>query len=148
MIKYNVEKMFDIVEELKTIIPEHYDELSVTKGYELDPDWDRYFHLEQAKSLSVITCRQNDILIGYIIFFITPHLHYKQCLTAFEDIYFVSKPFRKGRIGIKLFQYAEKVLKGIGVNRIIYGTKVHLDNSRLFEYLGYKHSDKVFTKLI
>ena len=91
MIKYNVEKMFDIVEELKTVIPEHYDELSVTKGYELDPDWDRYFHLEQAKSLSVITCRQNDILIGYIIFFITPHLHYKQCLTAFEDIYFIKK---------------------------------------------------------
>jgi len=25
---------------------------------------------------------------------------------------------------------------------------VHLDNSRLFEYLGYKHTDKVFTKMI
>jgi hypothetical protein len=47
-----------------------------------------------------------------------------------------------------LFQYAEGVLKGIGVDRIIMHTKVHLDNSRLFEYLGYKMSDKTFTKLL
>jgi len=27
-------------------------------------------------------------------------------------------------------------------------TKVHLDNSRLFEYLGYKMTDKVFSKML
>jgi hypothetical protein len=47
-----------------------------------------------------------------------------------------------------LFQYAEKVLKDIGVNRIIMHTKIHLDNSRLFEYLGYTLTDKLFTKLL
>jgi GNAT superfamily N-acetyltransferase len=79
---------------------------------------------------------------------VQPHLHYKSCKTAFEDIYFITKEYRKGRIGIKLFQYAEEVLKGIGVNRIIMHTKIHLDNSRLFERLGYTLTDKLFTKLL
>jgi hypothetical protein len=39
-------------------------------------------------------------------------------------------------------------LKSVNVNRIIMHTKVHLDNSRLFEYLGYKNSDKLFTKIL
>ena len=77
-----------------------------------------------------------------------PHLHYKTCLTAFEDIYFLKKEYRKGRVGIRLFQYAEKMLKEQGINRIIYNTKVHSDNTSLFEYLGYSFMDKVFTKLL
>jgi hypothetical protein len=88
-------------------------------------------------------------LIGYIVFTIQPHLHYKTCKTAFEDVYYIKKEYRRGRTGIKLFQYAEKVLKEIcGVNRIIMHTKVHMDNSRLFEYLGYKNTDKLYTKLL
>jgi N-acetylglutamate synthase-like GNAT family acetyltransferase len=69
-------------------------------------------------------------------------------MTAIEDLYFVTKSFRKGRVGIRLFQYAEKVLKERGVQRIVMHTKVHLDNSKLFEYLGYKMTDKVFTKML
>jgi hypothetical protein len=47
-----------------------------------------------------------------------------------------------------MFQYAEKALKRIGVDRIIIHTKVHLDNSRLLEYLDYHQTDKLFSKII
>jgi GNAT superfamily N-acetyltransferase len=104
--------------------------------------------MAEAGLLRCITCRSDEQLIGYIIFTIHPHLHYKSCMTAFEDLYFVTKEFRKGRVGIKLFQYAEKVLKERGVKRIVMHTKVHLDNSKLFEYLGYKMTDKIFTKML
>ena len=134
--------------ELQALYPAHYDELSVTKEFPLDPDYEAYERLAKAKMLRFITCRIDGAPVGYIVFIIQPHLHYRTCLTAFEDIYFIKKEYRRGRIGIKLFQYAEKVLKERGVNRIIYGTKLHLDNSRLFEYLGYKQTDKVFTKLL
>jgi hypothetical protein len=40
------------------------------------------------------------------------------------------------------------VLRDAGVHRIIMHTKLHLDNSRLFEYLGYKMTDKLFTKIL
>jgi len=47
-----------------------------------------------------------------------------------------------------MFQYAEEALKKIGVNRILIHTKVHLDNSRLLEYLGYSWTDKIYAKTI
>ena len=98
--------------------------------------------------LRTVTCRADGKLIGYIVFIVSPHLHYKSCKTAIEDIYFVKKEYRKGRVGIRLFQYAEKVLKEREVKRIVMHTKVHLDNSKLFEYLGYKWTDKVFSKML
>jgi GNAT superfamily N-acetyltransferase len=148
ILSYHDEDGAKVLDEMKALFDAHYDELCVTKEFELDPNYDEYERLIQAKMLRFITCRIDGEIIGYVVFIIQPHLHYKTCLTAFEDIYFIKKEYRRGRIGIKMFQYAERVLKERGINRIIYGTKVHLDNSRLFEYLGYKHTDKVFTKLL
>lgn len=139
---------FLFVEELKILFPLHYDELCVTKDFPLLPDYDAYKRLCDAQMLRCITCRADAELIGYAVFIVQPHLHYMSCKTAFEDVYFIKKEFRKGRVGIRLFQYAESVLNGIGVNRIIMHTKIHMDNSRLFEYLGYKMTDKLFTKIL
>ena len=136
------------IDELRLILPEHYDELCVTKDFPLDPDYEAYGRLCVADMLKCITCRRDGELIGYAIFIVNPHLHYKSCRTAFEDIYFLKKEFRQGRTGIRLFQYAEDVLRDAGVHRIIMHTKLHLDNSRLFEYLGYKMTDKLFTKIL
>ena len=134
--------------EFEKLFPLHYEELCVTKEFPLDPDIEAYRALANAKMLRCITCRADGELIGYIVFTISRHMHYRTCITAFEDLYFVRKDYRKGRVGIKLFQYAEKVLRQFGINRIVMHTKVHLDNSRLFEYLGYKWTDKVFTKIL
>jgi len=148
MIEYKDDDWLKNLTELKEIIKDHYEELSVTKEYPLDPDWDAYLNILNNGKLKFITCKDNGKLIGYIIFFVYHHIHYKTCLCAFEDIYFLKKEYRKGRVGLKMFQFAEKLLKEQGINRIIYNTKVHQDNSTLFEYLGYKFIDKVFTKLL
>ena len=148
MIEYKEEKLGDFLEEIKTLLPDHYDELSVSKMFPLSPNYDLYLELQKTGNLVCITARDSGVLVGYILFIVTPHLHYKSCMTAVEDIYFVRKDYRKGRTGIKLFQFAEKYLKEQGVHRVIFGTKVHLDNSKLFEYLGYTFFEKLYTKLI
>lgn len=138
----------DFLSEMEAIFPEHYEELCVTKDFPMAPDYDAYKRMVELGMIRVVTVRADKELIGYIIFIIQPHLHYKTCLTAFEDLYYLKKEYRLGRIGIRMFKYAEEVLKRIGVNRIIMHTKVHQDNSKIFEYLGYKNTDKLFTKLI
>jgi GNAT superfamily N-acetyltransferase len=145
---YQVEDPAEFIEALKDILPTHYDELCVTKDYPLMPDYEAYGRLYVAGMLRCITVREDNELIGYAIFIVHPHLHYKSCVTAFEDIYFLRKEERKGRVGIRLFQFAEDVLKKEGVDRIVMHTKIHMDNSRLFEYLGYKLTDKLFTKIL
>src|SRR5574343_157966 len=139
-IRYVAEDPATFIEELKEIIPAHYDELCVTKDFPLAPDYEAYGRLYVADMLRCVTARNDEGLIGYAIFIVHPHLHYKTCRTAFEDMYFLKKEHRLGRTGIRLFQFAEEVLRADGVNRIIMHTKIHMDNSRLFEYLGYKHT--------
>jgi GNAT superfamily N-acetyltransferase len=148
MITYAVENPSTFIEELREVIPLHYDELCVTKDFPLMPDYEVYGRLDTAGLLRCITARDESGLIGYAIFIVQPHLHYRTCKTAFEDIYFLRKEHRLGRTGIRLFQFAEEALRADGVNRIIMHTKVHIDNSRLFEYLGYKHTDKLYTKIL
>lgn len=139
---------FAFVEEMQVLFPLHYEELCVTKDFPLAPDYAAYKRLADMGMLRCITVRADEEIIGYAIFFIQPHLHYMTCKTAFEDLYYIRPDYRKGRVGIRLFKYAEEVLKGIGVNRIIMHTKIHMDNSKLFEYLGYKWTDKLFTKIL
>jgi GNAT superfamily N-acetyltransferase len=148
VITYHDEDLTVFFKELAPLLPAHYEELCVTKDFPLSPDYAVYDRLHQSGMLRAVTCRNDGELIGYIVFIVQPHLHYRTCTTAFEDLYYVKKEYRKGRTGIKLFQFSEKVLKDAGVNRVIMHTKVHMDNSRLFEYLGYKHTDKIFTKLL
>lgn len=147
-VRYIVEDPATFIEELQYIIPAHYDELCVTKDFPLAPDYEAYGRMYNAGMLKCITARDDEGLIGYAIFIVQPHLHYKSCKTAFEDIYFLRKEHRLGRTGIRLFQFAEEALRADGVDRIIMHTKIHLDNSRLFEYLGYKHTDKLYTKIL
>jgi len=147
-VTYQTEDPAEFIEALKGVLPEHYDELCVTKDFPLMPDYEAYGRLHVAGMLRCITVREDNELIGYAIFIVHPHLHYRSCITAFEDIYFLKKEHRKGRVGIRLFQFTEDVLKKEGVHRIIMHTKIHMDNTRLFEYLGYKLTDKLFTKIL
>jgi len=149
MISYSVEDPETFIGEMRDLLPLHYDELCVTKDFPLAPDYEAYGRLYNSDMLRCITAREGEELVGYAIFIVQPHLHYMTCKTAFEDIYFLRKDHRLGRTGIRLFQFAEEALKhNDGVHRIIMHTKVHLDNSKLFEYLGYKHTDKLYTKIL
>lgn len=148
MITYQEEAYSKCIDELKAIYPEHYEELAVEKSVPLEPDYETYFLLEKLGKISLITCRKDNELIGYILFFINTHMHYKSCTVAHEDIYYLKKSYRQGRIGIKLFQYAEQAMREKKIDRIIFGTKVYLDNSKLFEYLGYRFYEKLYTKLL
>jgi GNAT superfamily N-acetyltransferase len=146
MITYAVEDYFEVEPELKAIYPEHYEELTVSKNFHLDPDYERYAKLAKSGILKLITCRTEYELIGYVIMMVGPTLHYKTCIVAHEDIYFLRKEYRKGRIGITLFKFVESEMKKIGVDRIVMGTKTYSDNSKLFEYLGYRFYEKLYTK--
>lgn len=134
--------------EMQELFPMHYDELCVTKEFPLEPNWTAYNFFAEHNMLRVITVRADGELVGYMVFVVQPHLHYKSCLTASEDIYYLRPDMRQGRIGLKMFKYAEEALRRIGVQRIVIHTKVHMDNSRLLEYLDYKLTDKLFSKIV
>lgn len=147
-VRYFNADFMSFLPDLKKLIEANYEELCVTKEFPLMPDYEAYERIAKSGNITCIVCMDGNEVVGYVIFLIQPHLHYKTCLTAFEDIYYLKPEYRKGRIGIRMFKFAEDVLRSANINRIIMHTKIHLDNSKLFEYLGYKHTDKLYTKIL
>ena len=146
MITYKIKTVEECFDDVEKLLQSHYEELSVTKQYKLNPDYEVY--RQNSNRIKVVVCEDDDVIVGYIVFFVSPHLHYKDCLMAVEDIYYLKPEYRKGSTGIKMFRFAEVYLKSVGVNMIKYSTKVHLDNSKLFEYLDYAFTENVFIKMI
>lgn len=145
-IEYKIANGKEVFEKISKMFEKHYEELSVSKGFKLNPDYDIYIEADKRNTLKIITAQEDEEIIGYIVYFIGLNLHYKDCLLATEDIYYLKPEYRKGLIGPRMFVFAEKYLKSIGVNMVRYSTKTHLDNSKLFEFLGCNFIEKVFTK--
>ena len=68
MIEYKDDGWLENLTELKEIIKDHYEELSVTKTFPLDPDWEAYKQILDVGRLKFVTCKEDGVLIGYIIF--------------------------------------------------------------------------------
>lgn len=147
-IQYRITNAQECFDRITKLFDEHYKELSVTQELKLNPDYKIYFDADKRNVVKVVLCEDDNELIGYIVFFVGPNLHHKDYLLATEDIYYLKPEYRKGRTGIKMFQFAEKYLKSIGINMIKYTTNIYLDKSRLFEYLGCNFIEKVFIKRI
>ncbi len=148
-INFQSEKFEDCVEEMKAIVPLHYDELALDQDIiPLDPDWDRYVHAEKLGVLDFFTIRDGEQLVGYVISMLGGHIHYKSTKHAQVDIYFVHPDYRKNGVGFNFFKAWEEHLKAAGVIKIITGTKLHKNHTEFFKLLGYKHTDNVMTQIL
>jgi len=127
----------------------HWDEIALDKEkIKLNPDIDTFQFLEDCDHLHIITLRDDGKLVGYHASIVRSHLHYKDSLTAYVDMYFVHPDYRKGRVGIDLFKYAEKSLSARGCERVYTGTKLHKDMGVLLSRLGHKETERLYVKYI
>ena len=148
-VKFQVEEYEKVIEEIKPYYNSHYEEVAADKEIELNPSYETYTTLALLGILHVVTVRNNDNnLIGYYIAIVTPHLHYKQSLTAVTDIYYLDPEYRFGRIAIDFFKFIESSLKDRGVQRIYTMTKSFANKGKIFEYLGYTEKERIYTKMI
>lgn len=145
-VEFSVIKVSDNLDKVMGLLEQHYEELSVTKNFKLNPDYQIYLEAEKKGTCRAIACLNEGEIIGYIVYFIGINLHYKDCLLATEDIYYLKPEYRRGLTGLRMFKFAEDYLKTLGVNMVRYSTKTHMDNTRLFEFLGCSLIEKVFIK--
>lgn len=147
MITCHVEKLADSLEELKPVLPLHYEELALHKEHvPLDPQYDVYLAREREGQLLFVVLRDAGKMVGYFIGFIAPGLHYKTCLTCQMDIFYVHPDHRGNGGGAQLFTFVEAELKRRAVQRVFVGSKCHKDASWLFERLGYDMVEIYYSK--
>lgn len=149
MITYQQESLVTTKEDARPLLEQHWEEIALNKDtIKLNPDWDAYADLEDAGVLKIFTARLDGQLIGYFVVFVKEHLHYKDHLFAYNDILFLTKEYRKGFTGAKLMKFAEKCLKEDGVSVVIVNTKRHKPFDVLLNWLGYKHIENIYSKVL
>jgi GNAT superfamily N-acetyltransferase len=131
------------------LFPAHWQELALNKDkVPLSMRYDVYAASETAGELLVVTLRQDARLVGYFVGFVLPGLHYSTCLTLQMDIFWTHPDIRGRMEGVKLFRAVEAEAKRRGVQRMFFGSKLHKDASRLFEYLKMQPVEVYYTKWI
>jgi ribosomal protein S18 acetylase RimI-like enzyme len=149
MTEYKEEKYDEVINEIKPLLDLHYEEIALDKDViKLNPDYDAYKSMNARGVIKIISARQDGKLIGYCICVVKGHLHYKDSLTAHNDIFYIKPEYRQGLTGVKLFKATEEIMKKYGVQRIIMNVKRSNDIGAIFERLGYKETERVYTKII
>jgi len=147
MLTTQVEDWGPFIQEAQPLLPLHWEELALNKDkVPLNPQYDVYAARDAAGQVMVVTLRDVGRLVGYFIGFVAPGLHYKTCLTLTMDIFWTHPSIRNGFAGVKLFRLVEKEAKRRGVQRMFFGSKVHKDASKLFEFLKMQATEIYYSK--
>lgn len=134
-----------LVNEMLPLFVAHHDEINPLKDIEPDLDVEMFDAVEKVGTLRIFTARDEKCaLIGYAVFFVSRHPHFKTSKQALQDALFLSKTARKGMTGYRFIEFCDKSLADEGCQVIYQNTSIALDYGPILRRLGYKPVDKVY----
>lgn len=149
MVTYQLENAYNLLEEVKPLFEDHYNEIAWKKDkIKLNPDYPAYFKLYKQGYLHVATARREGELIGYCISVAQPLPHYKDTLCAVNDVLYVSKEHRGGNVGYELLEFVENDLKENGVDMFILHVKKYAPFDGLLEARGFSAIETNYSKYL
>ena len=153
MITAQIEELdAETLNEAKPLLPSHYDELSEHKQARipLDPQFDLYLARAAAGQVIYVTLRERGALIGYLVSFVAPGMHYQGCLTCTTDIFYVTPDLRGLHGGTLLFDAWKKECARRGVNLMQIGIKTRHAKyaGPLLEAAGFKATELMFWQFL
>jgi L-amino acid N-acyltransferase YncA len=131
------------------LLEEHYQELTLNKELvKLEVDWDKYQKLEDAGVLVSLGAWEMGEFIGYSIFIVQTHLHYKNLRTAMNDVLYLRKDKRQGMMGIRLIKESERELAKNGLIKVLWHVKYNTSLGPLLERFGYANEEFTMAKIL
>jgi GNAT superfamily N-acetyltransferase len=137
---FSVEKFQDVYAELRPLLDEHYDEISIHKqmGYELEPNVPLYRAMQDADQLMMMIGRLEGQIFAYFVAFVRPSIHYGGCMEGIGDIFYV-EPTRRGlEHGKALFAATRAELVRRGVKCWMAGEKLAFPCGDFFAGMGFE----------
>jgi len=115
---FSVETYDQIISDLKPMLKDHWQELAVHKDIVLDPDFVFYENAHKAGLIQILTARLNGELIGYAVFVVRIHPHYKNNSWASNDLIWLHPDWRNLGFGREFIGFIDREFKRRGVDVI------------------------------
>jgi GNAT superfamily N-acetyltransferase len=126
---------------------EHWDEIARNKHLMvLSPDVSQYRRLEQGGRLFAIVAYAGAEIIGYSVNIISTNLHYSDLVMANNDLLFVGKAHRAGRVGMRLIQETENAAAKRGARMVMWHAKENTPLADILPRIGCTVQDIIFSK--
>lgn len=149
---YREDYSLKLVAEMLPLLALHHEETKDKFYGPLNPELTMYEQSEKLGILRVFTVRQwNGMeleLMGYQVFFISPHHHSKEQMSAMQDILFLHKKARKGLTGYRFIEWCGNRLKMEGIHIVHQRVSARQKVGRLLERMGYEKEDITYSKLL
>lgn len=144
MMTFQVESVSEVIAEMETLNLLHWKEIATHKHIKkLNPDYDRYYTLEDLGMLRIYTARYNDELVGYFISMLAPHMHYRELNVAVNDILYILPAHRGSTCGYRLIKGAILDLKNNTDTQIVcIHMKVQHPFRPLLKKLGFDQTEE------
>ena len=137
----------EMLAEASILFEEHYIEIARNKHIMvLKPDEETYRKSEEMGSIFILSARQDNVLIGYSVNFVTNHLHYADLKLAQNDLLFIKKEHRGGKIGLKLIRETEAHATSLGCKLMLWHAKENTSLAAILPRLKYGVQDIIYSK--
>jgi len=146
-IEFSTASVYDTWDEAVGLMISNQGETGVLTPEEFKPDRVRYEEAESLGLLRLHTMRHDGELVGYALFLIANHLHYKDTKFATVDVLYVS-PLHRGINAVSFMQWQDEQLKSDGVQVVFRQVSSKNDYSRTLERMGYAFCERSFIKRI
>ena len=139
----------EMLAEASILFEEHYEEIARNKQVmKLKPNWPMYESVDQNGFLFIYLAMQDDVCIGYSMNIIMHHFHYADLRVAQNDVLFVKKEFRGGRLGLRLLKVTEDHAKLAGCKLMLWHAKENTALAKLLPKLKYGVQEIMYSREI
>lgn len=145
---FQAERLQDILPEMDVLSRAHWQETEFHQHHlKMNLDYDVMVSEENHGSLIQFTARCGDALVGNLRVYLRTSRHTRQKL-AMEDTLFLLAEHRRGRNGMRLIEYAERCVAGLGYYEFRATTKLVNSTGRLLEFMKYKPVATEYVKFL
>lgn len=148
--EFGWERFSAIAHELPPLFIEHWRELALHKDvFTCAPDFERYYALDLAGALRILTVRQYGLLVGYLFVIYGTHPHSKNLPVARVDTYWLDPIHRQGWTGVRMFKELLRQSKEWGSLFVVASIECHFMEARvgkMLERLGFTQTEVVYSR--
>ena len=120
--------------------------LIVRYGQELDeapePDWASLLRMSALGGLLTVTARSGDVLAGFVLTIIGPHLLYRSAKYGITNVVWLDPVYRTGMGGYRMLKFNRDKLLELGCRPLVISHYIKTGEQRrlgiLYRRLGYK----------